>query len=76
MPSKDQKYRSVSISEEDYLQFEEIRKELEQQWSEQIGKNLKVSMSEVIKTGMTFYKQRKNFVKEVDRDDQGRFTKS
>jgi hypothetical protein len=59
MPDKNQKYRSVSVSQEDYAKYDQLRSELEEEWSRQIGKPMKVSVAEVIKTGMTFYMQRR-----------------
>lgn len=56
MPKQESKYRSISVSQEDYELFEQIASELSQE------KQVKVSVPRALRLGMEFYKaQRKGF---------------
>ena len=69
---QDSGFTSISVSKSDYAQYDALRKE----FAETHGiPEKKVSVAMILNVGMTFYKQRKNFVKKVDRDEQGRFLK-
>ena len=59
----ERKYKSISVNEEDFDRYEDLRKQLETEWSAQIGKTIKVSLAETIKTGMAFYSQRRKMEK-------------
>lgn len=53
MPAKDSKFRSVSISAEDYEKYERLMHQLNQEL------HADLSVAQVIRMGMTFYAQRR-----------------
>lgn len=56
MQESEKKFKSISVSEQDYNRYEKIRVEL----SRKMG--AKLSMAQVLNIGMTFYDQRRKFV--------------
>lgn len=65
-------FTSLSLSKEDLAFYTDIR----DSFCKQNGLDpSKISVQTVLKTGMTFYNQRRNYVKQVERDEQGRFKK-
>jgi hypothetical protein len=57
-------FRPVSISDEDYVFYDKIRKELIKEQLKSNGVRTKISLAEVIKTGVTYWNQRRQFVKD------------
>lgn len=67
----DKGFTSLSLSKSDLAFYTEIR---DQFCKDNYLDPRKVSVQTVLKTGMSFWNQRRNFVKEAPRDEQGRFT--
>lgn len=54
----DKKFRSVSISDSDYAEIEDLRKTLIYKWEKEQGVKLNLSIAATIKMATVFYSQR------------------
>jgi hypothetical protein len=61
-------FKPISHSDEDYDFYDQIRQELIREQFKRSGVRPKISLADVVKTGVTFWNQRRKIVKDKQDD--------